>query len=664
MSVRLCNLCQTLDFDKILDPSSIPDYLSKPIEIVKFNNHPVFAAGCDLCNFFVESMRIDRSDEWNAAEVSTCSLYSYPSYAQKKYVSNYTLTEKGVFLMLAPSKDPTTQRWAKPWNGWAETYGYIMPVHQPTEKPAIRARRLVDRINLDIVRGWMATCASIHPSHRARPHNHNIQHLRLINCHSLEIVLAATTDKYVALSYVWGDPKLYSMNEVTVRPNFLAAESLPNVIMDAIKVTLEIGIDFLWVDRYCIPQDDRKLVQYHLGVMHKVYQNAEATIIAAAGTDPSFGLPGIGNGHSRISQPNIQLGTHQLVFTYGPPQKVVQTSKWASRAWVFQEALFSRRRLIFTTQQVHFECDSMHCTEAVDTCPELLSREREKGEFFGRNTLEPIERNDLKQKIEHYSRLELSHDADSLNAMMGILRAYETLPSSGRHASNFFGIPMGFNDFLSKGYQKDFIEGLKWTHLQPSRRRTGFPSWSWAGWAGEVQYYDYMTFVGECNDVKVEDTLGRQVRFVAVMEERMLRDGHLPENLTHYLHLTVWTVKLWFGQLPRKDGTEATYREDRPELYAKSDSISDPKPFLRLSLSKSPTDDRDIYNQLQRSSWDCIILGRGAIRRQITGPFCMVLDWHGNFAERLGCLTLGAVRDPGLEEYIWKNRAIRRIRLG
>jgi hypothetical protein len=50
--------------------------------------------------------------------------------------------------------------------------------------------------------------------------------------------------------------------------------------------------------------------------------------------------------------------------------------------------------------------------------------------------------------------------------------------------------------FLHKPYQHSdaslsyFIDGLAWNHAgdQPPQRRAGFPSWSWAGWSGRVEY--------------------------------------------------------------------------------------------------------------------------------------------------------------------------------
>lgn len=175
----------------------------------------------------------------------------------------------------------------------------------------------------------------------------------------------------------------------------------------------------------------------------------------------------------------------------------------------------------------------------------------------------------------------------------------------------------------------------------------------------------------------MEDTAGQKVPLVRVLEEKLLNDGKLPENLTHYLHLTVLTVKLWFGQLPRSDLANAGSAEEAaktPALYAKSHPTKDPKPYLPLLLSKSPVGDDHIYDRLQGESWDCIILGQAycaLVSSDLEGPLCLVVDWHGETAERIGCLRCSTtdeeielVRDSYLEAYIRRTSVLRVVRLG
>jgi len=60
---------------------------------------------------------------------------------------------------------------------------------------------------------------------------------------------------YATLSYCWGPPGL---NATTTKENIeerrrkISIESLPKTVQDAVKVTRELGIRYLWVDALCI----------------------------------------------------------------------------------------------------------------------------------------------------------------------------------------------------------------------------------------------------------------------------------------------------------------------------------------------------------------------------------------------------------------------------
>jgi hypothetical protein len=60
--------------------------------------------------------------------------------------------------------------------------------------------------------------------------------------------------------------------------------------------TKELGFRYHWVDRYCTPQrnseEKRRLIQN----MGTIYRASAVTPIAAAGSGPDYGLPGIGPG--------------------------------------------------------------------------------------------------------------------------------------------------------------------------------------------------------------------------------------------------------------------------------------------------------------------------------------------------------------------------------
>ncbi len=76
-----------------------------------------------------------------------------------------------------------------------------------------------------------------------------------------------------------------------------------------------------------------------------------------------------------------------------------------------------------------------------------------------------------------------------MNASLGIFRAWERLNNP---VYQYLGVPICRGNIQEFPKLVDvtspFIRGLTWYLSKPSRRRTGFPSWSWVGWAGPVEW--------------------------------------------------------------------------------------------------------------------------------------------------------------------------------
>jgi hypothetical protein len=75
--------------------------------------------------------------------------------------------------------------------------------------------------------------------------------------------------------------------------------------------------------------------------------------------------------------------------------------------------------------------------------------------------------------VELYTRRSLTEPSDILNAFEGVAGVLQSHMDTSMH----FGLPLGLLD-----------SALLWESLQLLRRREGFPSWSWAGWVGEIQW--------------------------------------------------------------------------------------------------------------------------------------------------------------------------------
>jgi hypothetical protein len=79
-------------------------------------------------------------------------------------------------------------------------------------------------------------------------------------------LVPAMGKQYVALSYVWGT------EEAAVQFSGIIPAELPPTIQDAITATLNLGYQFLWIDRYCINQSDSTEAQSQIKQMGFIYQ--------------------------------------------------------------------------------------------------------------------------------------------------------------------------------------------------------------------------------------------------------------------------------------------------------------------------------------------------------------------------------------------------------
>ena len=371
------------------------------------------------------------------------------------------------------------------------------------------------------IRKWFDECLQCHTDHCLNNISgldfEGIDGFRFIDCESRQIVPASKAlDKaYITLSYVWGTSSASTSGDDNELPS-----RLPKVVEDSIRVVKKLGFRYLWVDRYCIPQLDKKAKHAHIQLMGKIYASSAMTIIAAAGEDAEYGLPGVGS-RARNAQLRIDFERHndghrvrhgRPLMVHYEPRNDVELSMWSTRGWTYQEALLSKRRLVFTDNQVFFQCQKMLYEESQTS----LVPGEVPGSLSKYNCVVFPSPDDLEDTIHVWFRINeflkrhLSFDCDALDAISGILDMYRTKRNQDLLGLDFFcGLPM-FNAFSrhdqSIKFDKNCIfAGLAWTatwHKRPdcapkaessSRgfkrpRRGEFPSWTWVGWKCTSEY--------------------------------------------------------------------------------------------------------------------------------------------------------------------------------
>lgn len=153
---------------------------------------------------------------------------------------------------------------------------------------------------------WLNRCVTEHGEQCSKswvdPSINMPRGFRLIDVHERRVVLPQAPFEYVALSYVWSTAssspekqklQLYSGNLKELEEvNSLGDSILPEVVADAVHLCAEIGHRYLWVDRFCIVQDDLDLKAEQIDAMGVIYDRAFLTFVAL-GDDPTPGLTGL-----------------------------------------------------------------------------------------------------------------------------------------------------------------------------------------------------------------------------------------------------------------------------------------------------------------------------------------------------------------------------------
>jgi hypothetical protein len=133
-------------------------------------------------------------------------------------------------------------------------------------------------------------------------------------------------------------------------------------IGDSIELVRQLGEHFLWVDTLCIEQENEKDKLQQMTQMDQIYGSAIFTIVAAAERDANAGLPGLRPKFRVQIQWKEDIGSWMLITSlsnsahFRATKRIIEDSYWNNRGWTYQERLFSKRCLIFTTYQAYFQC--------------------------------------------------------------------------------------------------------------------------------------------------------------------------------------------------------------------------------------------------------------------------------------------------------------------
>ncbi|KAK6069629.1 HET domain-containing protein [Seiridium cupressi] len=191
---------------------------------------------------------------------------------------------------------------------------------------------------------------------------------------------AVQTGHYAALSYSWGSCSNFTLTATTLdsRKRGFHASELPLTLRDAVQVTRQLGLCYLWIDALCILQDSEADWKRESARMGDIYGFAYITIFAFGAKDCQSGLfarsqyllgssfaPDLGD--TPKSEQSSDFGESTdfgdrsdseeiLDFRQTPDLHTFKNEPLNSRGWALQEWHLSSRRLLFERRRVSFDC--------------------------------------------------------------------------------------------------------------------------------------------------------------------------------------------------------------------------------------------------------------------------------------------------------------------
>ncbi|KAF9226160.1 HET-domain-containing protein [Gyrodon lividus] len=451
---------------------------------------------CSMCRFFLKSIQLRQKSTENYLEIGS------PSERFLLEVSTGTKTKH---------PNPETA-WLAVHCNELRVGTFVVFSDDPTTASYIRRRDMNFDVGSDasyqLAKTWLQECVEEHegcPKYEQQPLPARVLDVTPIDGslqHQIRLCVPnGEAAAYTTLSYCWGGPQPFSTQKSTLETLMkgIDMQQLPSTICDAITVTRRLGLRYLWVDAFCIIQDDDLDKQKEIARMGEIYQHSYCTIIAECAAKVSDGFlhkkpepPDCSQYRLPYVVPDGGVGTmllrSQEAYGYDPLEEPLN-----ARGWTLQERLLPPRQLLYTSRSLRWKCQSREYVDGGVTFnmydePYLYSMTRvldvASGKLptpdLGNGVIDPWNPWGFwKRLIMEFSRRLCTDPADRVRAIGGIAKEFQKVWSPGSR-------------YLAGHPECYLFESLAWRvdPFKMASRRGGYraPSWSWMAAEGVIIY--------------------------------------------------------------------------------------------------------------------------------------------------------------------------------
>ncbi|KAI0446188.1 heterokaryon incompatibility protein-domain-containing protein [Xylaria telfairii] len=340
------------------------------------------------------------------------------------------------------------------------------------------------QLSFDRLKGWLGECHFKHTTCRSFQIEYMPRRLLEVAGSTERTRVRLCTDPpiapYTTLSYCWGRDQQSKTTRERLEQyrRDIPFRELSKTVQDAAKVTLGVGLKYLWVDALCIIQDDDEDKQEEISKMHLVYRGAFFTVAASSAASSYDGFL-----HPRVQYRPMKLAarTDDNVFTevllspeYGG---FVSSDPLFLRGWTFQETHLSTRIAAYGQREMIFCClEDVHSDGGIDkpVATQAFTGALDPGNLRFGSLGHP---DSWAHIISHYSRRSLSVESDKLLGIAALAEEYS--------------LTKAVTDYLAGIWKEQFLLHCLWK-VAPFRvkRPSTYvaPSWSWASVIGFISY--------------------------------------------------------------------------------------------------------------------------------------------------------------------------------
>lgn len=167
--------------------------------------------------------------------------------------------------------------------------------------------------------------------------------------------------RYIALSHPWGD-RAEHKHYFTTRQNIDSHKAginiglLPETLRNAIRVTRELGLRYLWIDSLCIIQGEDGDFNEEAAHMETVFSTAYCVIAATRASGSSSGFLGARPERKAVKLERPGKSPIYICESIDNFQRDVIDGPLNKRGWVLQERALARRTIYFAENQNYWEC--------------------------------------------------------------------------------------------------------------------------------------------------------------------------------------------------------------------------------------------------------------------------------------------------------------------